>query len=382
MPTFVLKTEEEIEDFVRGCAFMATGGGGSPKMGAEFLIEDLRAGREIKLADVSEVPDDAWTCCALYVGSIAPPTPEAMKTREKYGLKKKIAERPLTNAVKELEKYKGIKIDAIVPYELGGRNTPAPIDAAVRLGLVAVDGDYNGRATPEMALMAIPVNLYDKEQCPVVFADVWGNVIIIKNTVSKEVLENLKNMVSGSAFGLVGAAYLALKGKDMKKTIIPDTLTECLRIGKAIKEARKKGKDPVEELVKSIDGWLLFKGKVEKKDWEDREAHMWGTTTISGTGEFGGQTFKIWFKNENQISWKNGKVFVTSPDIIEVVELETAEPTTNTDLAEGNMVAVIGKASDKRWRTKKGIEAWEPKHFGFDFEYVPIEERMKQLQFS
>ena len=38
MPTRELRTEQEVRDFVRGCTFLGTGGGGSPHEGVELLL--------------------------------------------------------------------------------------------------------------------------------------------------------------------------------------------------------------------------------------------------------------------------------------------------------------------------------------------------------
>ena len=46
---------------------------------------------------------------------------------------------------------------------------------------------------------------------------------------------------------------------------------------------------------------------------------------IKGTGKYAGQTLKIWFKNENQISWIDEKSYVTCPDPFTVVDRETGE---------------------------------------------------------
>ena len=58
--------------------------------------------------------------------------------------------KPFVEAVRELTAYTGNRIDAIVPFELGAWNTTAPMDAALRLGIKVVDGDYAGRAIPEL----------------------------------------------------------------------------------------------------------------------------------------------------------------------------------------------------------------------------------------
>lgn len=371
---YSLRTEEEVRDFVRGCVFMGTGGGGPPEVGLKFLLEDIKEGREIKWMSVSEIPDDAWTCAPYYMGSIAPLTSEARDKIKKMGLMEEKVERVLINAVRGLEEFDKIKIGGIVPIELGGINTPAPLDTATRMGIPIIDGDYAGRAVPEIC-QASPV-IYNKKLCPIVSCDKWGNTVIIKDAINYDMAEALGKAVSTTAFVICGQCGLAMTGKEMKEVVIPGTLTQCFNIGKAIREAREKGDDPVNAAIKVIDGQLLFRGKVDKKEWEDKEGYMYGTHTMKGVDEFDGHTFKIWFKNENHISWLDDKVYVTSPDLIEVVEDKTAEPVTNTDLKEGDMVAVVGKANE-RYRTERGLELMGPKHFGFDIDYVSIEERVK-----
>jgi len=53
MPSGSIKTAQEAEDFVLGCTFMGTGGGGDPAIGLKFLLEDLKEGREIRWVDMS-----------------------------------------------------------------------------------------------------------------------------------------------------------------------------------------------------------------------------------------------------------------------------------------------------------------------------------------
>ena len=37
-------------------------------------------------------------------------------------------------------------------------------------------------------------------------------------------------------------------------------------------------------------------------------------------------------------------------------------------------VVMIGLPAHEQWRNRKGVELIGPKHFGFDFEYIPIED--------
>ncbi len=378
MPSTILKTENEVRDLIRGCTFLGTGGGGSPEKGLEFLLKDLKKGKKIRLISPDQMPNDAWTCSSFYMGSIAPQTPETADEMKKFGMVKPQVEKEAIAATNELMKLQGVKLRAIVPVELGGINTPAPIDVAVSLGIPAVDGDYAGRAIPEIdqTTPAILGKLLE----PIVYCDKYGNVTSVKKSINYLMSERLGKMVSVACFGILGGAGFLLKGKDMKKAIIPNTLTEAMKLGKTIRQAREKGKEVPEEIAKVMKGWVLFKGKVIKKDWADKEGYLVGTNTIEGSNQFKGHEFKIWYKNENHISWFDTEKFVTSPDIIECINLGTGEPITNTAIKEGDSIAVIGLKARKKYRSKNGLEVLGPRHFGFDIEYVPIEERIEMLK--
>ena len=54
-----LKTKQEIVDFVRGCTFLGTGGGGSPEPGIEGLTSLLEKGKTLSFIPASEISDDA-----------------------------------------------------------------------------------------------------------------------------------------------------------------------------------------------------------------------------------------------------------------------------------------------------------------------------------
>lgn len=375
MPSQVLKTEEEVKDFVRGCAFMGTGGGGCPELGEQFLLDSLKEGIELKWVDSSEISDSTWTCAAFYMGSIAPHTEETRKKMESLGMTEMKVTRPLVRAVRALEEHTGNKVGAIVAFEIGGRNTPAPLDAAARLGIPIVDGDYSGRALPEV-VQALPC-LYNKKIAPMTCCDQWGDITIIKKVLNYGTAEMLGKMISIVGFGSCGEAGFLHRWKDVKEALIPGSLTRAYNVGKAIREARESGADPVEAAVKSVNGWLLFKGKVAKRETEDREGYYWGINTIQGIDKFEGHAFKIFFKNENHITWLDDEAYVTSPDIIEVVQVDTAEPITNTNLKEGDLVAVIG-AKNERFRSEMGVALVGPKHYGYEIAYIPIEKRVDQ----
>lgn len=374
-----ITTVQEVEDLVRGVTFFGTGGGGDPKKGLKFLKETLNDVGKIELIDVEELEDDATVCTCFYMGSIAPHTPEVKEKMKAMGLVEPEIDRVLPEAVKYLEEFLGKEISAIVAVELGGINTPAPIDAAARLGKKVVDGDYAGRAIPEI-IQTTP-SISGKTLAPMSSVDEWGNIVFVKEVKNHACAEALGKAISTVAFGLVGQTAFVMTGKELKEILIRGTITESIKAGRVLREARENGKKPGEELAQALNGWVLFEGEVTGKEWEDKAGYYWGTHTITGTGKYSNHEFKIWFKNENQITWLDGEPYVTSPDIVQVIHLDSGEPITNPDLKKGDMVSVIGLKKRKAFDNKKGIEILGPTHYGFDIKHKPIEQVVKEISF-
>jgi DUF917 family protein len=368
----VIRSDQEFADFVRGCTFMGTGGGGNPKDGIAWLKGVRDDGMEISWVKPDEIPDDAWTVCPFLMGSIAPLTEETKARMKRLGLGGDAYKSIQAESVRLLEEHMGVKVGAIVPIELGGSNTAGAVGAAARLGIPVVDGDYTGRAIPEVPqttpyLAGLPL-------WPISSVDKYGNRAVITESTGYEMAERIGKFIAAASFGLAGQAGFLCKGSEMKKVVIPGTLSKCLKIGRSIRTSREGGRDPVNEAVMELEGWLLFEGTVSKKEWEDKEGYYWGTHTVSGQSEFNGSELKVWFKNENHMSWLNGKPYVASPDMLIVVDRESGEPFMNADIAEGAQVAVIGLRAIEQFRSPKGLDILGPSHFGFETGYTPIED--------
>jgi DUF917 family protein len=282
----------------------------------------------------------------------------------------------MVRAVEELAAYTGRKIAAIVPFELGAGNSANPIDAAHRLGLDLIDGDCAGRAIPELsqttaALAGIPFT-------PGAIADPWGNVLIMKEAASAEVAERLGKMISIATklpdmkAPCAHAGFL-MRGRELKSIVVPGGMSRALALGRAIRAAVALGQDPVAAAAGALGGWVLFRGRVMRKEWESRDGYMFGTTTVEGDGPDRGHTLSIWFKNENHVTWHDGRAGVSSPDLVMVLDAVSGEPYTNTALAEGARVGVIGARADGRLRTARAVASLGPRHYGHDLEYTPIE---------
>jgi len=376
-----IRTETDCADFLTGLKLLGTGGGGSPAAGMEMLSSALAEGLELSWVDAADLSDDIYSCTTFGSGSISAETPSTLAEinalAEKLGIPNKYGYRAADVAVSELAEYAGVKIGAIVPVELGASNTPAPLVTAARMGIPLVDGDYSGRAVPQD--MQTTYFLKGIPTYPAAIVDWWGNVIILKEAANTEMGEKIGKMLSIVSHGVVYFASILLNAKDTRDTVVPGTLTLSYELGRTVHSAREAGKDPVLEAVRALKGWLLFRGEVSGKDWEDKEGVMIGTTHIQGSGEYEGHQMDVWFLNENHIAWQDGQPFVFSPDLIILADPRSGEGYTNTEIKTGDPVAVLGAKGYPLFRSELGLKYFGPRFWGFDMDYKPMEEVVLEM---
>lgn len=366
-----LTTPQDVEDFLRGANFLSASGGGDPVEQVKQLTAALEEGSRLTWVDLDDLEPDALIVTACFSGSIAPEAIAREGTDESLTSGERI-QRPLVTAIEALENEMGRKVDGLISIEIGGINTGSILDAAAAMGRPLVDADYAGRAIPE--LNATVLNVFDIDVLPWASADDFGNEIIIRKAASRGFAERIGKHLAQSSFGLIGCALGALPAKRVSEIAVHGTLSECLQLGRAIRQAQEAGNDPVVAAAKVLDGWVLFRGEITDRQWENT-GYMEGTHTIVGQGEFAGQEMKVWFKNENHTSWLDGEDYVASPDLIEVCDGQTGEPLVNTYLEVGDKVAVVGMKRRDVWNSQAGMDSLGPAHFGWsEFGYRPIED--------
>ena len=360
---------------------MGAGGGGGPQLGLELLLDQFERGRKIRWVPIDSLGREAWTATVAGMGGRGG---TGASEEELAGLgcveEKYDALGRMVAAVRALEDDGGKPVEAIVPVEMGASNVPGPIAAALELGVPVVDGDYaGGRAIPEVP-QTMP-EIHGVPSCPLSFVTRWGDVVIVRDTVSTAMVDRIGRHILVAAQGGVGVSCYLLPVTRAREVMAHGTLTRALRVGQAIREAREKGTDPVGAAVREIEGWLLFVGVVSRSEIADQESHAFGLGgyELTGLEHNEGSTFRIWYKNEYHLSWIDDMPFVTSPDALVMVHLATGEPGISYDFSVGDRVAVVGRKAHKLYRTARGVELLGPRHFGFDLDYVPIEDRMVEF---
>ncbi len=362
---FNLTTQQHIEDFTRGCCFFATGGGGDPLFGQKMLREVLDAGKQINIIDVSELKEDAWTVCPYLMG--AAPGPEVValqQEKEKYGLTQEVILNMPMAAAQLLLKQQQVRLDAVIPLELGAAATASAVATAAMLDVPTVDGDFEGRALPEIAQMLPALNNYNL--FPLASCDAYGNQIIIEKAINQQMTERMGKLIATASFSLVGQATLLMRLKHLKPVLLPQTLSKALAVGAALRQARET--NSIQSIIELTQAKILFRGRVVKRQAEIKDGYYVGDIYIEGADSFKGDQLKIWFKNENILSWLNGNPYIACPDLITMIDQSDFEPVINGKLLEGTEVIVFGLQAPEAFRTSAALKVLEPKHFGFDFQ--------------
>lgn len=351
--------KQEIEDIAIGAALLGTGGGGDPYIGKLMALQAIEDKGPVKILSIDEVPNDA-----LIVPSASMGAPTVMIEKVPSG-------EEAIGAFESLQTYLGKEIFATMPIEAGGVNSMIPLALAARLGLPVVDADGMGRAFPELQMVTF--YLEGVSATPMVLADEKGNHIVL-NTMNNVWAERIARSATTEMGGSVMLSIYPMNGQAVKQSGIPDTLLLEEKIGRAIREAKQHNEDPVAQVLQRTNGLKLFKGKVTDIDRKTETGFARGVATIEGMDEYLNDELYLRFQNEHLLAETKEKVLCTTPDLIAVLDSDTGMPITTEGLRYGARCVVIGMPCHPKWRTKNGIETTGPRYFGYDIDFIPIEE--------
>ncbi len=363
-------SQHDLEDILYGCTILGTGGGGSLKKGLELINKALALGKRFRLADFKDVSDDAWIATPYMCGSISPITAEL---EAQYADLPRLEEPLPYLAFKAMEEYLGKSFYGVLSTELGGGNTAEAFYVAAMLDKPMIDADPAGRSVPE--LQHSTYYLYGLPIHPLACANQFGDVIILPKVVNDLRAETLVRAMAVASKNSIGVADHPAQAKVLRGAVILGAISYAWKIGRLFREAREKGISASRHIANTANGFFLFRGKVNRFDYDTVEGFTVGDVYIDGEGEYAGQQYHLWFKNEHIIAWRDGQVDVSVPDLICVFDEHSNEPNLNPYFSEEMLVSVLGLPAPAEWRSQRGLEIFGPRHFGFDISYEPVEER-------
>ncbi len=347
---------DALRALARGCAVLGAGGGGDTYLA---LLQALQATEDhgpVPLVDLDELPDDSLV---MPCGGIGAPTVSIEKIENgNEGARLK----------EELEFLTGRRVAALMASEIGGGNGVLPIAWAAGLHLPLVDADGMGRAFPEVP--QVTMQLAGISPSPAVMTDERGNLIVFR-TISGQWMERLERAAAVEFGGAGSSTEFSLTAAQARGATVRNSVSLAIRIGEAIAGAAD---DPVAALIAEIGAFRLISGKVLDVERQTRSGFVRGSVVVEGLGPDAGRLIRLELQNENLVALELGRVLASVPDLITVLDTETADAIATERIRYGQRVTVIAFACDPVWRTERGIAAAGPRAFGYDFDFQPVEE--------
>lgn len=351
---------EDLSAVALGAAVLGTGGGGNPYVG-RLMAEDIIGTGAVEIWDLDEVADDVWVVPVAAMGA-----PTVLLEKIPAGPE------PIL-AVRALQDELGVRFTATCAMEAGGFNSMVPLYVGAGIGMPVVDADGMGRAFPEVYMETF--HIHGLKGTPACLVNEWGDVVTFK-THSNQALEHLARSVTIRMGGHAFLTHFPMQGKDLRRSAVRGTLGFAKRLGEAVLTARRVKRDPLEALLTVArqepygGADVIFNGKVKDVWRRTTEGFARGRVTIAGAHEHAGCEMQIEFQNENLIAFVDGQAVMTVPDLITVLDYETAEPITTEHLHYGQRVAVLGIVAVPIMRIPAAMDTWGPKAFGYSEPYV------------
>ena len=368
-------SEQEVTDLMVGTAIQGTRSSDTAVMISQAKAL-LAAGKSFSIISVNDLPDD-WTIVTaaggIGGGGAWPYVTERIKRQNVPSVSN-----PTKMALEALSQHLGKTFDAVIRNEAAEATLNA-FQVATAVGLPVVDACPAGRAKPEVEESLPFIN--GISVTPAALVTRWGDTILLDKTVDDYRYEDIARAIAVGSGGGVSNARGVLSGRDVKRVTIHGALSEAILFGRTVREAAGQGKDPIDALLKISGGHEMFAGVVSKADENGARGFTWWDIELRGSGTYSGHTYRIWVKNENILSWLDNKPDVMSPDLIYNLDPKTGEAISSSGLGGypmGTEVVIVARpAPSPAWRTPKGIEVIGPRHFGFDFDYQPLEQILK-----
>jgi DUF917 family protein len=351
-------TLEEIEALAVGAWVLGTGGGGSSYFALLNMRRLYAEGRRVLLMDPDELADDAAVAVVSTMGAPL------------VGQERLADSAMCARAVTLMEEYLGRTFDAVMSVEIGGGNGLQPLLAAAETGHPVVDADAMGRAYPEAQMNAFAVA--DLKPWPLTIVDPRGVEGIVAKVPNWKWMERLSRKMCVEMGSFAATCKAPRSGAEVKRWGILRTVTQAIRLGQAIHQARKDHRDPMEAILEVEHGMLLFRGKVADVARRTTEGFLRGEATLQGLDEWQGHGFELGFQNEWTVGRLDGEARVMTPDLICVLDSVSGEAIGTEMLRYGQRVTVVALPSPAVFLSPRGLDFVGPRAFGYDLDFRSV----------
>lgn len=357
-------SHEDVEDLCTGSVFLATGGGGDPYISQLLVTEALKQYGPVDLLPLAELPDDALV---VAIGEVGAPS---------ISLEQLPVGSECLTVIDRFEAFTGRSITHLVSFEVGGANSVIPLMAAAARGLPMLDGDGMARALPEAQMMTFAIE--GVSPGPAVAVDYTGACVYFDVT-DTTLYERQIRALAMTMGGMVFTAEHPMSSEQARRAVIPGTISFALALGRLLREQAGNAtliEAHLSTLFAQSDYGVfkhLYTGKVVDIQRKTVGGFDVGEAVLEST--VGNRsTLRLTIKNEFLLARIGEKIVASVPDLITMVDHETSAPINAERLHYGQRVTVFGIGCPPHYRTEAALRVVAPRAFGFDCDYVPLEE--------
>lgn len=353
---------EEIEHLAVGAWVLGTGGGGSPYLALLNMRRLYSEGHRVRLMSPLDLPDGAHVAVVSNMGAPL------------VGQERLADSRNAAKAVELQQEHCGIKFDAVMSVEIGGGNGLQPLMVAAHLGIPVVDADFMGRAYPEAQMTSSAIG--DLAPVPNMLYDCRGIEAVVRTAPSWKWVERVSRRVCAEMGSTCSTCKAPRLGAEIREWGIHFTTTKAIGIGKTLADTLRNHGDPIRALCEREGAKLLFTGKVTDVERHTTGGFLRGQAKIAGLSADAGRHITVSFQNEWAVAWdgdpSDRKPIISTPDLICVLDTETANGLGTETVRYGQRVSVLAMRAPGVLTTERGLSFVGPRCFGYDIDYKSV----------
>ena len=384
-------SETDLSWLADGCYVLGCAGGGSPNSTRIQLRDQLRAGHQMRVVDVSAIADNASIYWGGHMGSPAVSVERLASTETIEAM------HVLMDHLRE------DSFDAIMGLEIGGGNglEPLLVGSSKFFNRPVIDADWMGRAYPTYWQTTLAAH-EPGQLVPCAIDSGDGKSMLMTRASNDEIVDRALRASCAEMGSRVGMAAKPTTTDRVRNFGVMNTLSLAWRIGRCIATAEHTNtlSRVAEAIVDEVGGdkaaKILFRGKIVAVERRLHKGHSFGEVSIASLppSELEGSnstayrpavassgTLKIPFKNENILAEHFSDssppvktMLATVPDLICILDATSGRSLGVPEFRYGLRVTVVGITCSPRWTdVPLALEIGGPGAFGYeDVEYRPL----------
>lgn len=347
---------DDIDDLALGATLLGTGGGGDAHIAKLMVKQAIKDHGPIRVMEPAELPADGLVVTAAIIGA---PT---------VILEKIPSGKEFINSAKATAQYLGKEPVAIMPIEVGGMNTLIPLAIAGELGLPVIDADSMRRAFPQIEMTVF--TLHGIKATPMSVADEKGNLCIFESTTNQVAEDLARGAVIRLGMANAISCY-PMTVEQVHKYGIQGSMSYCTDLGRHLAAVQRGEQGAYDRFLDFAEARRLFTGKLIDLDRRTTSGFARGTVILEDLKN-PNRHARIEIQNEYLVAYVDDVPVVSAPDLISLLDHETARPILTESLRYGQRLDLIGMPCAPEWDQPGMLDVVGPKAFGYDIEYTPF----------